>query len=165
MTTEDARRSAIDVITAYFEDIHRAPSLRASSFAMPDGGDLGPLVHALGVCGGAPNLEDMGLKYAMPEAFEHIGAINTAGGLSRLRSLTFNNPQLTQAGTTALLQGVEATPHRGVSLYRLYLQLVARGEGARSAAERDVEVFNSQLQQAQAQCIFANASVKVDFYG
>lgn len=58
------------------------------------------------------------------------------------------------------------TPHRGATLESIAVVfcLFSEGPDFRAGAERDVEVFRGQLEEAKAQGICVDASLEVEFY-
>jgi hypothetical protein len=113
-------------------------------------------VQALGPGGGPPNLDTLTLRRAKHRTFEDLGAIYAAGGLPRVRKLSFHALSL-GAGAAVLVEAAGATAHRGAALESINF---GYGYGQeRRAAAREVEAFKEQLQVAKQKGVFPNASV------
>jgi hypothetical protein len=145
----------LDVLAHYIQHVEGAPSLRslALTFFDPARAGLGPLVHALWPSGGAPNLKTFSLWRAGRQTFEDLGAIYAAGGLARLRTLGVVDPELTEEGMSALLEGVEASAHQGAAVRCFYVRFML--------VKLDFTPVQAQFTAAQARGIFPNAAFEL----
>lgn len=153
--------SMLDVFAHYLThaDGH-APSLRDITIMPPEDSQdgLGPLVHALGAGGGAPNLERLYLIDLGPDVMENIGAIYAAGGLSKLETLSLDNPGRTEASIDALIAGAAASQHRGVALFSFSIDVYRFADAEeREAAVRVCEYWKRQMEGAKQRGVFPNA--------
>lgn len=112
------------------------------------------------------NLGNLILMNVKREGMEGLGAIYAAGGFANLVYVSLHHPQLSQEGAEAFLRAIGGTPHRGATLESIAIVfcLFSEGPDFRAGAERDVEVFRGQLEEAKAQGICVNASLEVEFY-
>lgn len=132
--------------------------------ALPTGdpAGVGPLVRALGVCGGAPDLASLVLSGVGRKAMEDVVAIYAAGGLTRLRSLSFRQPRPSGPYPAASFRAMGGTHHRGVSLAYFYL-IFDMGEAIDEEEDWTVAeiagAFEWHFGNAEGQGIFPHAEM------
>lgn len=120
--------------------------------------DLAPLVGALGAGGGAPNLEELDFEEGGGnDMIDALSAIYAAGGLSKLRKLSFTLPFITEETLRSFFDSVGATPHKGEALQVIEIKADSCDDDIYNDLLEAVGVIKEEFETAQARGVFPTA--------